>query len=51
MSRNTVDRLLGLPDPPQYVRPPKGSQLDPFADRIAALLASDPTVRAPVIRA
>jgi hypothetical protein len=29
---------------------PQGSQLDPFADRIAAKLAEDPTVRAMVIR-
>jgi transposase len=50
MSRNTVDRLLGLRKPPQYVRTPAGSQLDPFAERIAAMLAEDPTVRATVIR-
>ena len=37
MSRNTVDRLLGLPTPPHYARTPQGSQLDPFADRIAEL--------------
>jgi len=50
MSRNTVERLLGLTEPPRYVRRPGGSQLDPFTERIAALLAVDPTVRATVIR-
>lgn len=50
MSRNTVDRLLGLAEPPRYRRAPAGSQLDPFADRIAAMLAVDPTARATVIR-
>lgn len=50
MSRNTVDRLLALTEPPRYVRAPAGSQLDAFADRIAAMLAEDPTVRATVIR-
>ena len=50
MSRNTVDRLLALREPPRYVRVPAGSRLDSFADRIAAMLAEDPTVRATVIR-
>lgn len=50
MSRNTVDRLLGLAEPPRYVRAPQGSQLDAFADAIAAMLAIDPTVRATVVR-
>jgi transposase len=50
MSRNTVDRLLGLAEPPRYRRASAGSQVDPFAERIAALLAADPTVRATVIR-
>ncbi len=50
MSRNTVDRLLALREPPRYVRVAPGSQLDPFTDRIAAMLAADPTVRATVIR-
>ena len=50
MSRNTVERLLGLSEPPRYVRRPVSSQLDPFTERIAALLADDPTVRATVIR-
>jgi transposase len=50
MSRNTVDRLLALAAPPAYLRRPMGSQVDPFTDAIAALLAVDPTVRATVIR-
>jgi len=50
MSRNTVERLLGLTEPPRYVRRSTGSQLDPFVERIAAMLATDPTVRATVIR-
>ena len=50
ISRNTVERLLGLPEPPRYVRRPTGSQLDPFTERIAAMLAAEPTVRATVIR-
>jgi len=50
MSRNTVERLLGLSEPPRYVRRPISSQLDPFTERIAAMLAADPTVRATVIR-
>ena len=49
MSRNTVARLLGLAEPPRYVRPPKGSLLDPFVPRIAALLDADPRVSATVI--
>jgi transposase len=30
MSRNTVDRLLGLGEPPRYERGQKGSLLDAF---------------------
>ena len=50
IGRNTVDRLLARSEPPWYVRVSSGSQVDPFADRIAAMLAEDPTVRATVIR-
>jgi transposase len=50
MSRNTVDRLLRLREPPRYVRASAGSQLDPFAGAIAAMLADDPRVRATVVR-
>ena len=50
MSRNTVDRLLGLREPPRYMRAQASSQLEAFADRILAMLAAEPTVRATVIR-
>jgi transposase len=50
IGRNTVDRLLARSEPPRYVRARAGSQLDPFAERIAELLAADPTARATVIR-
>ncbi len=50
MSRNTAERLLGLTEPPRYERRPAGSLLDPFTERIAAMLSADPTVRATVIR-
>lgn len=49
MSRNTVDRLLGLREPPVYVRAPVPSKLDPFKDQVRAMLASDPAVPATVI--
>jgi transposase len=50
MSRNTVARLLGLDEAPRYVRAPAGSQLDAFAEAIAAMLDVDPRVPATVIR-
>lgn len=49
MSRTTVIRLLALPEPPRYKRRRAGSQLDPYRDEIAAMLAADPTVAATVI--
>jgi hypothetical protein len=49
MSRTTVHRLLALSEPPKYVRRPAGSQVDRFAEAIAAMLAVDPTVAATVI--
>jgi transposase len=49
MSRNTVARLLGLAGPPRYARPARGSLLDPFMPRIAALLDAEPRVSATVI--
>ena len=49
MSRNTVARLLALSEPPRYVRPAKGSLLDPSVAAIAAMLDSDPRVRATVV--
>jgi transposase len=50
MSRNTVARLLELDGSPSYVRAPGGSQLDPFAEAIAAMLDTDPKAPATVIR-
>ena len=44
MSRTTVDRLLALREPPRYVRAPRGLAARPVRERIAALLAADPTV-------
>ena len=49
MSRNTVDRLLSLSEPPRYERKRRGSALDAFEDEIAVMLAEHPTVRATVI--
>ena len=49
MSRTTVHRLLALSAPPRYERRPAGSQLDRFADAIAAMLAADPRVPATVV--
>ena len=49
MSRATVHRLLGLSEPPQYERRPAGSQVDAFAEAIAAMLNEDPKVPATVI--
>lgn len=50
IGRNTVERLLARREPPRYIRTTPGSQVDPFTARIAAMLATDPTVRATVIR-
>jgi len=50
MSRNTVDRLLSLPEPPRYTRAARGSQLDGFVDEIAAMLDEDERVPATVVR-
>lgn len=49
MSRTTVIRLLSLAEPPTYERAPGGSQVDGFADAIAAMLDEDPRLPATVI--
>jgi transposase len=49
MSRNTVDRLMELTEPPQYSRPARGSALDAVADAIVAMLEENPKVAATVI--
>ena len=50
MSRNTVDRLLALREPPRYAGHRRGPGSTRSRTRIAAMLAEDPTVRATVIR-
>ena len=49
MSRNTVDRLLALQEPPRYERSSKGSLLDAFKPDIAEMLELDAEVPATVI--
>lgn len=49
MSRNTVAGLLAAEGPPKYERESSGSQLDEFADAIAAMLDQDPKAPATVI--
>ena len=49
MSRNTVDRLLDLLEPPRYERPSAGSMLDPFKASILTMLDADATAPATVI--
>jgi transposase len=51
MSRTMVHRLLGLAEPPKYVRRRAGSQVEVFAELIAAMLAEDPKVPATVVAA
>ena len=49
MSRNTVDRLLGLSEPPRYERSSAGSMLDSFRGSILMMLDSDAIAPATVI--
>jgi transposase len=49
MSRTTVHRLLALSEPPRYERARAGSQVEGFADAIAAMLAEDAPAPATVI--
>lgn len=49
MSRNTVARLLGLSEPPQYRRAATASLLDPFKDAVAAMLDEDARVPSTVV--
>lgn len=49
MSRTTVHRLLGLSEPPRYRREGSGSQVEAFAEAIAAMLDEDASVPATVI--
>jgi hypothetical protein len=50
VSRNTVDRLLSLDQPPRYERHKKPSMLDAFEEPMAAMVAEDPKVAATVVR-
>jgi len=49
-SRPTVYRLADVAKPPRYGRAAGGSQLNPFKDAIAAMLAGDATMPATGIR-
>lgn len=49
MSRNTVSRLLALPEPPRYRRAAQPSLLDPFKDAVAAMLDEDAKVPSTVV--
>jgi IS30 family transposase len=49
MSRNTVDRLLELCEPPRYERAPAGSALDDYMEPIVAMLEENPKVASTVI--
>ncbi len=49
MSRNTVDRLLSLAEPPKHQRPNAGSALDQRHDAIVAMLEENPKAPATVI--
>jgi len=50
MSRTTVDRLLGLQEPPIYERASGSSLLDPYRDAVLALLGKDARAPSSVIR-
>jgi transposase len=49
MSRNTVNRLLRLVEPPIYERKPASSKLDPHRGSISQMLNENSRVAAPVI--
>ena len=49
MSRNTVDRLLELSEPPRYERAPATSALDDYIEAIVAMLEENPKVASTVI--
>ncbi|MFH0915681.1 MAG: PAS domain S-box protein [bacterium] len=50
MSRNTVRRLLALPEPPRHGRLRSGSRLDPYRATIQSLLELEPKMPATVMR-
>jgi transposase len=49
VSKNTVRRALRAPEPPRYVREPRGSAVDAFVPRIRECLMVDPRMPASVI--
>ena len=49
VSKNTVRRALRAPEPPKYVREPRGSAVDAFVPRIRECLTVDPRMPASVI--
>jgi transposase len=50
LHRDTVARLLAVPEPPRYQRRPVGSKLDPFKDWICEQLAGDPRIQSQRLR-
>jgi PAS domain S-box-containing protein len=50
MSRNTVRRLLTLPEAPRHGRLRSGSRLDPYRETILSLLEANPKMPATVVR-
>jgi transposase len=50
LHRETIRRALRSPAPPSYVRPARGSKLDPFRDEVHRLLRSDPEMESQRIR-
>jgi transposase len=50
LARQTVRRAVRSAEPPRYARPPRGSKLDPFRERIQALLRQEPSLSAVRVR-
>jgi transposase len=50
LHRETIRRALGSSTPPAYSRPSRGSKLDPFKERIHALLRADAEIESQRIR-
>jgi transposase len=50
LARETVRRAVRSAEPPRYSRPPRGSKLDPFRERIQALLREEPSLPARRVR-
>jgi transposase len=50
LHRETIRRALRSSTPPGYVRPARGSKLDPFRDEVHRLLRDDPEIESQRIR-